>query len=83
MMHMEHITPLTPILFNYSDAYILVKETIIVTRRQATVYAASKQQEKRNKGVTFKNFSTFTDYISKANNTQVDNAKDIDVRMLI
>ena len=43
MMHMEHITPLTPSLFNYSDAYILVKETIIVTRRQATVYAASKQ----------------------------------------
>ena len=28
--------------------------------------------------VTFKNCAPFTDYISEINNTQIDNAKDID-----
>ena len=31
--------------------------------------------------ITFKNCSPFTDCISKINNTQIDNAKDIEVDM--
>ena len=34
-----------------------------------------------NKKVAFKNYAPFTDCISKINNTQVDNAKDIDIVM--
>ena len=34
-----------------------------------------------NKKVIFKNCAPFTDCISKINNTQVDNAKDIDIVM--
>ena len=36
-----------------------------------------------NKKVLFKNFAPYTDCISETNNTQVDNAKDIDVIMPI
>ena len=37
----------------------------------------------RNKKVIFKNCDPFTECISEINNTQVDNAKDIDVVMPI
>ena len=43
--------------------------------------AAARQADKRDKGVTFKNCAPFTNCISKINNTQVDNAKDIDIVM--
>ena len=33
--------------------------------------------------IIFKNFSPFTDCISKINNTQIDNSKDIDVNVPI
>ena len=36
-----------------------------------------------NKGVVFENSAPFTDWISKLNNTQIDNVKDIDVVMPI
>ena len=36
-----------------------------------------------NKTVIFKNCAPFTDCISKINNAQVDNAKDIDIVMLM
>ena len=36
---------------------------------------------KRNKEVVFKNCAAFTDCTSEINNTQIDNAKDIDVVM--
>ena len=36
-----------------------------------------------NKKVIFKNFAPFTDCISNINNTQADNAKDIDIVMPI
>ena len=39
------------------------------------------QLEKQMKGVTFKNCAPFTNCISETNNTQVDNAKDIDIVM--
>ena len=35
----------------------------------------------RNKEVVFKNCAPFADRISEINNTQIDNAKDIDVVM--
>ena len=61
-------------LCDYSDAYILVKGTITVNN---TAAAANNT----NKKVIFKNCAPFTNYISETNNTQVDNAKDIDIVM--
>ena len=43
--------------------------------------AAPPAANNRNKKVIFKNCAPFTDCISKINNTQVDNAKDIDIVM--
>ena len=42
---------------------------------------AVKRADERNKGVIFKNCGPFTDCISNIYNTQIDNAKDIDVVM--
>ena len=64
-------------LRDYSDAYILVKGNIIVNNTAAEGAAANNT----NKKVIFKNCAPFTDCISKINNTQVDNAKDIDIVM--
>ena len=62
-------------LCDYSDAYILVKGNITVNNTAADGAAANNT----NKKVIFKNCAPFTDCISKINNTQVDNAKDIDI----
>ena len=62
-------------LCDYSDAYILVKGTISV-KNTAAAGAAAKNNDRK---VIFKNCSPFTNCISKINNTQVDNAKDIDI----
>ena len=40
---------------------------------------AAKKADEINKGVIFKTCAPFTDCISNINNTQIDNAKDIDV----
>ena len=66
-------------LCDYSDAYILVKGKITITR--AGDDAAARQTDERDKGVAFKNCAPFTNCISEINNTQVDNAKDIDIVM--
>ena len=66
-------------LCDYSDAYILVNEQITSTGVGAD--AAARQADERDKGVTFKNCAPFTNCISEINNTQVDNAKDIDIVM--
>ena len=66
-------------LCDYSDAYILVNGTITITR--AGDNAAARQADERDKGVVFKNCVPFTNCISEINNTQVDNAKDIDIVM--
>ena len=66
-------------LCDYSDAYILVKGTITITGEGAD--AAARQADERDKGVAFKNCAPFTNCISEINNTQVDNAKDIDIVM--
>ena len=42
---------------------------------------ASVDANNTNKKVIFKNYTPFTDCIRKENNTQVDNAKDIDIIM--
>ena len=69
-------TMLKSSLCDYSDAYILVKGTITI--KGAGADAAARQADERDKGVIFKNCAPFTNCISEINNTQVDNAKDID-----
>ena len=72
-------TMLKSSLCDYSDAYILVKGTITITGAGAD--AAARQADERDKGVIFKNCALFTNCVSQINNTQVDNAKDIDIVM--
>ena len=62
-------------LCDYSDAYLLVKGTITVA--QATAAAPNNA----NKNVIFKSCAPFTSYISRINNTQVDDAQYVDVVM--
>ena len=64
-------------LCDYSDAYILVKGTITVNNTAAQGVAVNNT----NKKVIFKNCAPFTNFISEINNTQIDNAKDIDIVM--
>ena len=64
-------------LCDYSDAYILVKGNITVNNTAATGAAANNT----NKKIIFKNCAPFTNCISKINNSNVDNAKDIDIVM--
>ena len=66
-------------LCDYSDAYILVKGTITI--EGAGDNAAARQADEKDKGVAFKNCAPFTNCISEINNSQVDNAKDIDIVM--
>ena len=66
-------------LCDYSDAYILVKRKITITG--AGDDAAARQADERDKDVAFKNCAPFTNCISGIDNTQIDNAKDIDIVM--
>ena len=66
-------------LCDYSDAYILVKGRITITGAAAD--AAARRADERDKGMAFKNCSPFTNCISEIDNTQVDNAKDINILM--
>ena len=70
-------TMLKSSLCDYSDAYILVKGTISVNNTAAQGAGANNS----NKKVIFKNCAPFTNCISEINNTQIDNAKDIDTVM--
>lgn len=69
-------TILNSSLCDYTDVGILMKGTMTITEAGAVVTA-------RNEDKTNKNFVSFTDYISKINKTQVDNAKSLDVLMLM
>ena len=62
---------------DYSDAYILVKGTISVNNTAAAGAAVNNDDKK----VIFKDCAPFTNCISEINNTQEDNAKDIDIVM--
>ena len=64
-------------LCDYSDAYILVKGS----KTANNTAAADSDANNANKKVVFKNCAPYTDCISQTNNTQVDNAKDIDIIM--
>ena len=64
-------------LCDYGDEYILVKGTITVNNTAA----ADADANNTNKKVIFKNYALFTNCISEINNTQVDNAKDLDIAM--
>ena len=66
-------------LCDYADSYTLVKGTIIITGAGAN--AGERQADDRDKGVTFKNCAPFTKCISRINNTDIDNAHDIDIVM--
>ena len=66
-------------LWDYSDVYILAKGTIAVSNTAA----ADADANNTNKKVIFKNCAQFTNCISEINNTQVDNAEDIDVIILM
>ena len=66
-------------LCDYADSYILVKGTITITG--AGDDAAARRADERNIGVTSKNCAPFTKCISRINNTDIDNAHDIDIIM--
>ena len=66
-------------LCDYSDPYILVKVKITITGAGDDV--AARQAHERVRGVAFKHSPPFTNCISEIKNTQVDNAKDIDIVM--
>ena len=60
-------------LCDYSDAYILVKGDD----------AAARLLDQRNKEIIFKNFDPFRKFITEITNTQISDAKDIDIVMLM
>ena len=72
-------TMLKSSLCDYSDAYIFVKGTITINGIGAD--AVARRADERDKGVAFKNCEPFTNCIIEINNTQVGNAKDIDILM--
>ena len=59
-------------LFDFSDAYNVVKGDITVT---------NPNNAKRNKAVAFKNNTPFINCISKINGIKIGNAEDLDVVM--
>ena len=74
-------TMLKSSLCDYGDVYILVKRIITITGTGDN--AAARQADERNKIAVFKNCAAFTNYKSETNNTEIDNAKDIDTVMLM
>ena len=66
-------------LCDYADAYTIVKVTITITG--AGDDDAAKWLDERNKGVIFRNCASFTTCISRMNNTDIDNAQDINIVM--
>ena len=63
----------------YADSYILVRGTTTITG--AGDDAAARRTDEINKGVTFKNCAPFIKCISRINDTDIDNAHDIDIVM--
>ena len=64
-------------LCDYSDAFILVKGTITVPNTAASDADANNA----NKKIIFKNCAPFINCISEINNTEIYNAKDMDIVM--
>ena len=70
-----------PTFWDYSDAYILVKGTVTVPNTAAAV--AVESSNNKNKEIINKTYDSFTYCGREINNTQLDNAKDIDVVIFI
>ena len=68
-------------LCDYSNAHILVSGNITITGAGAD--DAAKRLDGRSKGVIFRNCAPFAECISEINNTQIDNAKYLNVVMPI
>ena len=66
-------------LCDYADAYILVMGTTTITGEGDD--AVARQADERDKGVIFKNCAPLIECISRINNTDIDNAEDIDIVM--
>ena len=64
-------------LCDYSDAYVLATGTITVPN------TGTAANENNRKNMIIKNYAPFTEYISEIDNTQICNAKYIDVAMLM
>ena len=73
------ITMLRSNLCDYADAYILVTGTITITG--AGNHDATKQTDERDNGVKFKNCMPFAKCISRIDDTEKDNAQNIDIVM--
>ena len=67
-------------LYDYSDV-ILVSATITIPTAQGA--AAQGAAANNRKNIIIRNCAPFTKCISQINNTQIDNAKDIDIVMPI
>ena len=65
-------------LYNYSDAYIVVKGDIILKKRTARNFIGT-----RNRFLAFINNAPFTNHVSTINNVSIDNAEDLDIVMLM
>ena len=65
-------------LCDYSDAYIIVKGNITVNNTAADDVAANNTNTK----VLHKNCAPCINCISEINNSQIENAKDIDICMI-
>ena len=63
-------------LCDFSDAYIVVKGTITLTKTNGRGII-----DIRNRFLAFKNNAPFTNCISKINNVLIDNAEDLDIVM--
>ena len=61
-------------LCNYSDACILVEETISITGVGAD--GAARQADKRDKGVILKNCAPFINCKTEINNTEIDDCNE-------
>ena len=66
-------------LCDYSDAYILVKETITIPNTGAAGVVVNNTIKK----LIFKGCAPFTDCTTEINETQVDDAQKIDILMLM
>ena len=66
-------------LCDYSNAYLLLQETITIIGERAC--ASAKATNRKNKQVIIKNCATIADCVSEINNAQVDNAKDLAIVM--
>ena len=65
-------------LCDFSDAYIVVKGDITLTKTNGRGII-----DIRNRFLAFKNNAPFTNCISKINNVLIDNAEDLDIVMLM